>query len=54
MNSQDRAARIERPSYNAEEKAKVVYTDAFEKKKKKQDYDTALDRILARARKTDW
>ena len=53
MNSQERAAIKVQPSFKAE-KANIVYTDVFENKKKKQDYELALKRILERANKTNW
>lgn len=53
MNSQNRVAAKVQPSFQGE-KSKVLYSDVFEKKKKQQEQDVALERILARARKSNW
>lgn len=53
MNSQDRAAAKVQPLFESE-KSKVLYSDVFAKKKQNQERQVALERILARARKSDW
>ncbi len=32
----------------------VVFTEAFDKKRKKKEYQDALEKVLARARKSNW
>lgn len=54
MNSKDRAAKDMQPSSTLDAPKGIVFTDAFEKRKKAQAYESALKKILERSRKTNW
>jgi len=54
MSTQDSVARIVQPSTLESGSKKVVYTDAFEKRKRERVQEAAMNRIMSRALKTDW
>lgn len=55
MKNQDRTAKIEHsPVAICSGSVKVIYSDAFEKRKKELKQEAVINRILARASKLDW